>query len=219
MEYTYIREIDNIIEDKSKLKELLLYLLQTNCDRYNDYDAEKLYETFCDVPYKCFLDIIHNMHCYEYRVECFYRYLDNFHKMTRIDINDKVCFLLNNNYKIIYNIDERIKFEEYLLRSSFRNFEFLQALIEYYKTQLKLNELEVIIQESDVFKPDDNTEHLHFILNLKYICDYVTDFTTNKFVAFCKRMIKKYYKIKGFDNKKITRYNNIYAKYIDNKLE
>jgi hypothetical protein len=36
MEYDYINDIDNIIEDKAKMKELLLYLLQTNCvSRYS----------------------------------------------------------------------------------------------------------------------------------------------------------------------------------------
>ena len=88
MEYTYIRDIDKIIEDKDKLKEVLLFLLNTNAKRYDDYTSKQLYEVFCDEPLRNFIDILNNMICYEYRLECFSNYLSDFHRRGRIDLKN-----------------------------------------------------------------------------------------------------------------------------------
>ena len=217
MEYTYIRDIDNIIEDKTKLKEVLLFLLQTSSNRYDQYDAEKLFDEFCKQPLHCFMDIIEHMSYYKHQFSRFNQYLEKFHYMNKLDIKEKVFFLLDYNFTIVYDRNENITFEEYLLRanycdSNFRNsnFEFLEALMEYCKKHKKFKKLEEIIENSIVFKPDNTNDYIYCILNLKYICNYLNHIATKKFSTFCRKMIKQYYIIKGFDKKRIKKYNYLF---------
>jgi translation initiation factor 1 len=93
MEYDYINDIDNIIEDKAKMKELLLYLLQTNCKRYDDYDSEQLYDLFLEIPVKKFITVLNNMICYEGRLIHFCDHIENFINRVKVDPKNQLLYV------------------------------------------------------------------------------------------------------------------------------
>ena len=98
MEYDYISDIDNIIEDKAKLKDVLLFLLNTNIKRYDDYDAEQLYDLFLEIPLDNFITVLNNMICNEARLEQFNEYIYNFASRRKVDERNKLFFLLYHYY-------------------------------------------------------------------------------------------------------------------------
>jgi hypothetical protein len=212
MEYTYIRDIDKIIEDKDKLKEVLLFLLNTNAKRYDDYTSKQLYEVFCDEPLRNFIDILNNMICYEYRLECFSNYLSDFHRRGRIDLKNKMEFLLSHNYSFIDDSIEKITFEEYLFKCNTKDVkDCLECMVEYYEKYNDMTSLEKKIEEFEVFKYNDIT-NIWVAINLKYIINFIgKGGKYKKFIAFCRKKLKKYFSEKT-ENLKL--YNKIWRRII-----
>ncbi len=203
MEYDYINDIDNIIEDKAKMKELLLYLLQTNCKRYDDYDSEQLYDLFLEIPVKKFITVLNNMICYEGRLIHFCDHIENFINRVKVDPKNQLHFLLQHNYRVKYN--DNILFEEHILLSSLRNDKiYLQYFIEYYEENDefdrlidKMNEFKILkneeIKNRNLF---DNFKYINNFFNKKYIEANYTKERQEKLKDFFKFFSKISKKIK-----------------------
>jgi hypothetical protein len=171
MEYVYLRELDKIVENKDKLKEVIEFLLKKSIERYNDYEADDLYYLFCNEKIDNFLDVIHNMYCYESRILQFGEYIHHFPRKNMVDLKDKMYFLLGYNFKITYEKDDPT-FIEYLFRyDSYEISEYIEAVIEYY-----INELPVLIDKIknfNVFKPEFKDFKHHLIVNFTHSIEYL----------------------------------------------
>lgn len=171
MEYTYLRELDKIVENKDKLKEVIEFLLKKNIERYNDYEADDLYYLFCDEKIDNFLDVIYNMYCYESRILKFEEYIHHFPRKNMVDLKDKMYFLLGYNFIITYEKDDPT-FIEYIFRyDSSEISEYIESIIEYY-----MDELPVLIDKIknfNVFKPEFKDFKHHLIVNFKHSIEYL----------------------------------------------
>ncbi len=215
MEYTYIRDIDKIIEDKNKLKEVILFLLNTHAKRYDDYTSKQLYELFCDIPLSNFIDILNNMSCYEFRLEGFSNYVYDFHKTNKIDLKNKMEFLLSQNYSFVDDRDdsvEKITFEEYLFKCNTKDVkDCLECMVEYYEKYNDLTGLEKKIDEFEVFQHSDIT-NIWIAINLKYIITFIGKGGKHKkFITFCRKKLKKYFSEK---TENLELYNKIWRRIV-----
>ncbi len=208
MEYDYINDIDNIIEDKAKLKELLLYLLEINRKRYDDYDSEQLYDLFLEIPVNKFINVLNNMICYEGRLIHFCDHIDNFINRVKVDPRNQLHFLLDHNYKVKYN--NNISFEEHIFTNQiYRDNDkiYLQYLIEYFEEndeletlKNKINEFKIlenkeIVNSNSLFK---NFKYINNLFNNKYIeANYTKEKQTKlkEFFKFFRKMSKKIKKL------------------------
>jgi hypothetical protein len=197
MEYTYIRDIDKIIEDKNKLKEVILFLLNTNAKRYDDYTSKQLYDVFCEETLSNFIDILNNMSSYEFRLEGFSNYVYDFHRTNKIDLKNKIEFLLNHNYSFVDDSNDsigKISFEEYLFKCDTKDVkDCLECMVEYYEKYNDLTGLEKKIDKFEVFQHNDIT-NIWVALNLKYIITFIGKGGNHKkFITFCRKKLKKYF--------------------------
>jgi hypothetical protein len=202
MEYKYINDIDQIISDKDKLKDVILFLLKKSSEKYDTYSSKQLYETFCNESFDNFIQILKNMSCYEYRVECFNEHITDFHKNCNIDLKKKIVFIINQNYKIIDDSFTPISFEEYLFKCKTNDVkECIKYMIEYYE---EFNELDVLQDKIEHFETLLNKESndIWFPLNLKYIINNMKDtIKSEDFIKSCKKILKKYKKENKYDSK------------------
>ncbi len=176
MEYNYIDDIDNVIEDKTKLKELLLLLLNTNVKRYDDYDAEQLFDLFLQIPLDNFITTLNNMICYEYRLELFNEHIHRFTSRRKVDERDKLFFLLEKDYIVREN--DSISFIEHLFLSpKYENQTCLQYLIEYYEENDELDELQEKIKKFEIMT---NKQVKNY--NLYNSFEFLNKFFTNKYI-------------------------------------
>lgn len=179
MEYNYINDIDNIIEDKAKMKELLLFLLKISTKRYDDYDAQDLYFLFLEIPLDNFITVLNNMICNEYRLEQFRDSIHNFTSMRKVEERQKFFFLLDKNYTIGRN---NISYDEYIfLTPKCENTKYLQYLIEYYEENNELDVLQKKIEEFDIITSKE-IKNVDKNNNLYNSIKFIIKFFNNKYI-------------------------------------
>ena len=179
MEYNYIDDIDNIIEDKAKMKELLLFLLKTSTKRYDDYDSLDLYFLFLEIPLDNFITVLNNMICNEYRLEQFRDCIHNFTSMRKVEERKKFFFLLDKNYTIGRN---NRSYDEYIfLTPKCENTKYLQYLVEYYEENDDLDVLQKKIENFQIMKNDElkNEDKNN---NLYNSIKFIIKFFNNKYI-------------------------------------
>jgi hypothetical protein len=210
MEYTYIKDIDKIIEDKDKLKEVLLYILKTNAKRYDDYSTSELYDLFCEEPLDAFIDVLNNMIYCGQQLREFKKYVYTFHARKKVDVQNKIEYLIIQEYSYVNDSIGEISFEEYLFKChTFEVTDCLEYMVKYYEKNNELHILEKKIENFEVFRYKDEKK-IWIALNLKYIITYLSkEIKSKKFIGFCRNTLKKYFSEKNED---LQLYNKLWRR-------
>jgi hypothetical protein len=193
MEFEYINKIDEIIENKDKLKELLVYLLKTNIKQHNNYEGDKLFKIFSDQTLDTFVSIINNMGNPKDCLNYFADYLDKFHQTPILGRKAKMYFILDNNLWLYHFSDQRIRFEEYLLRcSKWHVKDDIQIMIEYYHEYNKINVIKERIDEMYSLKSlkRKTTQCINFRDNLQIIYEVYKNDTNEELKSLSLHCLK-----------------------------
>ncbi len=219
MEHNYIKNIDEIIDDKEKLKEVLIYLLaksqKNNEKKYGNFTTQELYDLFCQEKFDDFINIVNNISTTSFNLESFDAYFCDFHKRQKIDYRKKIFFILSKNYNFKYKTINKIYFEEYLFKGDPTDVaDLLQYMIEYYIENDELSILQAKIKKFESFK-DDYAKDDYTVINFKELIILLEDIKKksenhdNKelttFTNFCKKTLKEYILKKKVDKQDIDK--------------